>query len=172
MSFKKLTLILMVVVFASMLIGECALSAEKPKGQKMSSHSTFDYTISATATKRDTSNAMWKMSSLEDFSSLHGRVYGGYYSDGLAGAGGTIDTSKDTIYLSILTNSASGWFNDTTIWVDTIVPVDSVFQVVEFDISDSGYYEFVYLYVITNVNDAAPVGSTATYQVYYELYAK
>jgi len=165
---KRIYILIMALMVIAMALPSVA--GEKPKGQKMSSSSKCLYTISALATKRDTTT-LWTMRGVENYSNLIGRVRAGYYTSTLAALTGC-DTTKDTIYISILTGSSNTAFNDTTIWTDTIVPVDSDYQIVEFDISDSLYYEYVYFYIITNVNDAAPVGTTLTYEVTAELYAR
>jgi len=165
---KSLAFVFVVVIFASFVCGDITMAGEKPKGQSMSGSATFDYTLSSTATKRDTSSAMWKFTSLADYSTIKGRMYAGFYTMDSAG----VDTAKDTIYVYAYSNSNTGWFSDRLVFTDTIVPVDSTYEEISWDLSDSTVYDYIQWKIVTNVNDAAPVGAIWKCKVYIEQYAK
>lgn len=163
-----LVLIGFVALAFVLMISEGGMAAEKPKGQKMSSSSTFDYTVSATAAKRDTSSHNWRMSGLGNFGTIKGLLSVGFYSTSIS----TVDTSKDTVIVEIWSGDDAGDFTAVKVWSVTVVPVDSVYQQSSFDISDSAVYDYIDFRVITNVHDATPVDSTATYKVYQATWAK
>lgn len=172
---KKLLPLIVIAVVALMFVVtayEGGMAGEKPKGQKMSSSSTFDYTITSTATKRDTTSDMWKMSGLGNFGSIKGIIECGLYSVSIS----TVDTTKDTVIVEIWTGVDGGGYSDVKVWTETFVVIDSFGETSAceqtFDISDSTVFDYIYFQVITNVNDATPVDSTATYKVTQATWAK
>jgi|GEM_PF-5501057 len=165
---KKFVALAAMALLLTLLVVPGSMAAEKPKGQKMSSNSTFTYTLTSTATKRDTVSNMWRMSGLGNFGTIKGLLNVGFYSTSIS----TVDTSKDTVIVEIWSGDDAGDFTAVKVWSVTVVPVDSVYQQSSFDISDSAVYDYIDFRVITNVHDATPVDSTATYKVYQATWAK
>jgi hypothetical protein len=152
----------------SLMMDNSGTTAEKPKGARLSSDATFDYTLTAQAYDRDTSAATFRFNNVNNYSSLVGRFTAGFYTFSVS----TVDTSADTVIVEIWSGSSNSNFSDSLIYTKTVVPVDSVYQIFDLNLTDSVYWEYVYFKVITNVSDATPEDSTATYKVAVELFAR
>lgn len=165
---KKFVALAAMALLLTLLVVPGSMAAEKPKGQKMSSNSTFTYTLTSTATKRDTVSNMWRMSGLGNYSTIKGLLSCGLYTTSIS----TVDTAKDTVIVEIWSGDDAGDFTPVKVWTATFVPVDSVYAEQTFDITDSTVYDYIDFQVVTNVNDATPVGSTAVYKVIQATWAK